>query len=98
MIYHTKKSKIRQVFIDTTSVTNISFAKWFKLRRILVDATQSEIAKELGVRSQTISNWENGISTPSLNPEQTLKLCSILRVSLEDLVKGFLGKGSLDKK
>ncbi len=97
MIYHTKKSKIRQVFIDTTSVTNISFAKWFKLRRILVDATQSEIAKELGVRPQTISNWENGISSPSLNPEQTLKLCSILKVSLEDLVKGFLGKGLIDK-
>lgn len=84
-------------FLDLTSVKKISFAKWFKLRRILVDATQSQVAKELGIRAQTISNWENGISSPSLNPEQTLKLCLILKVSLEDLVKGFRGEGSIDE-
>ncbi|WP_036487195.1 helix-turn-helix transcriptional regulator [Myxosarcina sp. GI1] len=74
----------------------LSFAQWFKLRRDLADVTQAQVAKVLNVRPQTVSNWEKGVSKPSLNPEQTLKLCSILKISLEDLVKGFRGEVSID--
>ncbi|MGL5074490.1 MAG: helix-turn-helix transcriptional regulator [Waterburya sp.] len=47
------------------------------------------MANELGVRPQAVSNWEKGVSIPKLNPEQTLRLCSILKISLDELVKGF---------
>ena len=70
----------------------LSFAQWFKLRREIAGLTQAQVAKGLGVRPQTISNWEKGVSVPSLNPEQTLKLCSLLELSLEDLAKGFKGE------
>lgn len=79
-----------------SSVMKLSFAQWFKLRRNVADVTQAQIAKALNVRPQTVSNWEKGVSIPSLNPEQTLKLCSILKISLEDLVKGFRGEFLVD--
>jgi DNA-binding XRE family transcriptional regulator len=79
-----------------SSIMKLSFAQWFKLRRNIADVTQAQIAKALDVRPQTVSNWEKGVSKPSLNPEQTLKLCSILKISLEDLAKGFRGEIVVD--
>ena len=70
-------------------VMKLSFAQWFKLRRDIVGVSQAQIAKELKMTPQAVSNWEKGVSTPSLNPEQTLKLCLVLDVTLEELVKGF---------
>ena len=78
------------------SSMKLSFAQWLKLRRDIANLSQAEIAKALGVKPQTISNWENGVSQPSLNPEQTFKLCSLLKISLEDLVKGFRGEISVE--
>ncbi|MDJ0598842.1 MAG: helix-turn-helix domain-containing protein [Crocosphaera sp.] len=70
----------------------LSFAQWFRLRREIAGLTQAQVAQALGVRPQTISNWEKSVSVPSLNPEQTLMLCSLLGLSLEDLAKGFKGE------
>jgi len=70
----------------------LSFAQWFKLRRDFIGLTQTEIAKQIGVRPQTVSNWEQGVSSPSLNPEKVMILCSILKVSLKDLVQAFKGE------
>ena len=70
----------------------LSFAQWFKLRRDVIGLTQTEIAKKIGVRPQTVSNWEQGVSSPSLNPEQVMILCSILQVGLKDLVQAFKGE------
>lgn len=74
----------------------LNFAQWLKLRRVLVELTQAQIATELGIRPQTVSNWEKGLAVPSLNPEQTLKLCRLLKVTLEDLVRGFRGEFSIN--
>lgn len=74
------------------SVMRLSFAQWFKLRRDIMGLTQTQIAKAVGVRPQTVSNWEKEVSIPSLNPEQTLILCSLLEISLKDLVQGFKGE------
>lgn len=41
---------------------------------------QSELGKLIGVRTQTISNWETGKSEPNL--EKINKLCEILNVPL----------------
>lgn len=74
------------------STMRLSFGQWFKLRRDMVGLTQTQIAKAVGVRPQTVSNWEQEVSNPSLNPEQTLILCSLLQVSLKDLVQGYKGE------
>jgi len=74
----------------------LTFAQWLKMRRVLVNLTQVQIATELGIRPQTISNWEKGLAVPNLNPEQTLKLCRLLKVTLEEMVRGFRGEVSID--
>lgn len=79
-----------------SSTMKLSFSQWFRLRRDMADVTQAQIAEELGVRPQTVSNWENGVSIPGLNPEQTMKLCSMLKITLEELVRGFRGEVSID--
>jgi transcriptional regulator with XRE-family HTH domain len=47
--------------------------------------TQRQLAIGLGVTDQTVSNWETGRRTPTLTPQQTLKLCQILGCTLEEL-------------
>lgn len=48
--------------------------------------TQKEIASSLIITPQTISKWENGISSPSL--EMLVALSEIYEVSVDDLLKG----------
>jgi len=74
----------------------LSFARWLKLQRDIAGVTQAQIATALEIRPQTVSNWEKGISVPSLNPEQTRKLCLILKIELEDLAKGFRGEVTIN--
>jgi putative transcriptional regulator len=70
----------------------VSFGQWLKLMRDRLDVPQAKIAESLGVKSQTVSNWENGKSIPSLTPEQTRQLCDLLKVSLDTLAKAFRGE------
>ena len=74
----------------------LSFPQWFRLRRDMADLTQAQMAKDLGVKPQAVSNWENGVSIPRLNPDQTLKLCRLLKVNLEELARGFRGEVGID--
>ncbi len=89
------KNNMVSASIKLTSM-KLTFAQWLKLRRDIVQVTQADIAKALDIRPQTISNWEKGVSPPSLNPEQTQKLCLILDITLDDLVKGFKGQVGID--
>ena len=61
------------------------------------DLSQSQVAKAIDVKPQTISNWETGFSTPSLDPEQTKKLCSALGVTLDELATAFRGEATLNQ-
>ncbi len=70
----------------------LPFSQWFKLRRNMANLTQAQIGKALGVQPTTISNWEKGVSIPSLNPDQTNILCSLLKVELNELAKAFRGE------
>ena len=74
----------------------LSFGRWLKLQRDIAGVTQAQIAIALNIRPQTVSNWEKGISIPSLNPEQTRKLCLVLKINLDDLAKGFRGEVSIN--
>ena len=46
--------------------------------------TQTSLAEKIGVTSQTILNWENGIYEPSIS--QLCKLADIFNVSIDYLV------------
>ncbi len=48
--------------------------------------TQKELAAELGVTPNAISNWENGVRNPSL--EKVKRLAEILNCTTDELLKG----------
>lgn len=52
--------------------------------RIRKDVTQVELAKVIGVSSQTILNWENEIYKP--NVDQLIQLADYFNVSIDYLV------------
>lgn len=56
-----------------------------KLEELRVQAgmTKAELAKMLGVSGQTITNYENGKSSPS--DENAKKICMILKISKDDI-------------
>ncbi|ABW32799.1 helix-turn-helix transcriptional regulator [Acaryochloris marina] len=64
---------------------DIDFSEWFLLKRKRAELSQTQLANELGVKPQSIGNWENGRSIPTLNPCQVKKLCEMLNVTLEEL-------------
>ena len=50
------------------------------------ELTQEQIAEQLGITRQTISNWENNKSYPDI--VSLIKLSEIYQVSLDSLLKG----------
>lgn len=50
------------------------------------ELTQEQIAEQLGITRQTISNWENNKSYPDI--VSLIKLSDIYQVSLDSLLKG----------
>ena len=57
--------------------------KLYRLRKSS-GLTQEEMADKLQVSRQTISNWETGSASPSL--EKALELADLFSVSLDELV------------
>lgn len=51
--------------------------------------TQQQLADELGVHRNAVSNWERGLDTPRLTIPQTKKLCEVLGITLEQLPDNF---------
>lgn len=49
--------------------------------------TQVELGRSLGVRQNTISNWENGRSRPGV--EKTAKIAEILGVTINEVIACF---------
>ena len=48
--------------------------------------SQEELAEQLGVSRQTVSNWENDKAV--LDAEKLAKLCSVFGVSADDMLSG----------
>lgn len=65
-------------------MVKIKFAKNLYRFRKEHQYTQEKLAQLLNVDQRTISNWENGISEPSL--ELLAKLCEIFNESFDNLL------------
>lgn len=75
-----------------TPAVQLTFPEWFKIMRGRSGLSQAAIAQKIGVKPQTVSNWERGESIPSLDPDQTLKLCVLLDTDLQTFAKAFRGE------
>ena len=47
--------------------------------------TQTELARKLNVKQGTVGAWEIGYSFP--RPKSMVKLCELLKIPVEDLIK-----------
>lgn len=57
-----------------------------KNARLAVQLTQEQVAENIMVSRQTISNWENGKSLPDI--ANVMKLSDLYQISLDELLKG----------
>ncbi|MDY6786277.1 MAG: helix-turn-helix transcriptional regulator [Cyanobacteriota bacterium] len=57
----------------------------FKKLRERAGLSQEALARQIGVTSKTVSNWERGVSPASLTIPQIKALCRALNVTLEEL-------------
>ena len=61
-----------------------------KLHRAALNLSQEELAEQVYVTRQTLSNWENGKTYPDIN--SLLRLSGVFGVTLDELVKGMKWK------
>ncbi|MBP3654615.1 MAG: helix-turn-helix domain-containing protein [Oscillospiraceae bacterium] len=61
-----------------------------KQRRTAAGLSQEELAEQVFVTRQTLSNWENNKTYPDIN--SLLRLSAVFYVSLDELVKGDIPK------
>lgn len=64
----------------------MEIGKKIKEARVASGLTQEQVAEELRISRQTISNWENEKSYPDI--VSVVKLSDLYSVSLDDLLKG----------
>lgn len=53
-----------------------------KKARMLAELKQAEVANALGVSEVTLSNWENGITFPTI--DKVIKMSKLYNLPLED--------------
>ena len=61
-----------------------------KQHRAALNLSQEELAEQVYVTRQTLSNWENGKTYPDVN--SLLRLSGVFGVTLDELVKGDIPK------
>lgn len=73
------------------------FGDFVKLRREELNLDQIALARELGVKQQTVSKWEQAKTVPK--PARIRQLAGALRVDVSDLLRyaGYLPDGRADE-
>ena len=74
----------------------MNFGKYVKILRKDNFLTQEEFANKLGVSRQTVSNWEQNITTPNLNDIE--KICKVFNIELNYFCKKGKSSNNLFKK
>ena len=67
-------------------MNQIKIGKFIAERRKLVNLTQAQLADLLNITDRAVSKWETGKSLPDASI--MLKLCSILKITVNDLLSG----------
>lgn len=52
---------------DTIFYPDITFGDFLRKKRILLNLTQKDLADKIGVKQSTISMWELGVTSPSVD-------------------------------
>ncbi|MFP4413957.1 helix-turn-helix domain-containing protein [Coleofasciculus sp.] len=60
--------------VPRVSDTGVWNSELIKALRLHIGLTQAEFAKQLGVRQQTVSEWENGVYEPTRSKSKHLEL------------------------
>lgn len=66
----------------------VKIGKFISERRKKLDLTQKQLADKLNVTDRAVSKWETGRAMP--DSSIMLKLCKILKISVNDLLSGEL--------
>ena len=75
----------------------IKIGKFIAECRKKQNLTQSQLAEKLGITDRAVSKWENGRAMP--DSSLMLDLCSILKISVNDLLSGeVIGMENSNKK
>ncbi|MGF1488178.1 MAG: helix-turn-helix transcriptional regulator [Prochloraceae cyanobacterium] len=74
-----------KISLNLRNRLKLGLSEWLFIRRRKLGLTQKEIAAELGVTTQTISNWETSRAIPTLTIGQIKRLCQMLECNLEDI-------------
>ena len=64
----------------------IKIGRFIAQRRKMEKLTQMQLAEQLGITDRAVSKWETGKSMPDASI--MLELCSILKISVNDLLHG----------
>ncbi len=67
-------------------MNQVKIGRFIAERRKLENLTQFQLAEKLGVTDRAVSKWENGRAMP--DSSIMLELCSILKISVNDLLSG----------
>ena len=70
--------------------TNITTGKQIRHLRTQLGMTQEELAGELNVTRQALSNWERDVNEPDLNTLK--KICFLFGVHMDDFAKEVITK------
>lgn len=67
-------------------IDQIKIGKFIAAKRKEKTITQAEVAESLGITDRAVSKWERGLALPDAS--LMMKLCSILGISITDLLTG----------
>lgn len=67
-------------------MNQVKIGKFIAERRKLVNLTQAQLADMLNITDRAVSKWETGKSLPDASI--MLKLCGILKITVNDLLSG----------
>ena len=67
-------------------IDQIKIGKFIAAKRKEKSITQAEVAESLGITDRAVSKWERGLALPDASI--TLNLCSILGISIAELLTG----------
>ncbi|VDG72442.1 transcriptional regulator [Clostridium carnis] len=74
----------------------MNFSEQIKKIRVDKGITQQEMANNLGISRQAISNWENDRNLPDI--EMIIKIAQVFNLTLDELILGGIDMNNMTEK